>query len=295
VKARIPSWRQQARLEQAEWSRVRNQDLDYKNYWQSYLLGDKKEDFGFDIITLADEYHELMKKQLMLLNIADTDVFVDMGGGTGNFIQTYLENQAQFSNAKRESGFPRMVMVDLVREALLTASRKHNRICSMELLGGPKLGYVEANLDVCDGSLALPFKSNSADKILASLFVSYIRNPRLTLNEFFRILKPGGRIVISSLKPDTDMSKPIHELIEKIKTAEHLPYFQDKKRDELIMAVQSYINSAAYLTDLEEERLFKFYSAKELSELLVDCRFKNIQVHETFGQPAQGLIAVGYK
>jgi ubiquinone/menaquinone biosynthesis C-methylase UbiE/dienelactone hydrolase len=295
VKARLPSMQLQARLEKAEWSRVKKQRLDYKKYWRSYLLGDEKEDFGFDIITLTDEYHELMKKQVALLDIAKEDISIDLGGGTGNFIQTYIESQAPVDNGKSGNRIPCVIMVDFVREALSAARTKHKTIGSADLTCKPNLGYVEANLDLNEGSMALPFKGNSVDKILASLFVSYIKKPGLTLNECFRVLKPGGKIVVSSLKPDIDMSKPIQELIQKIKTAEELRYFQDKDRAQIMRAVQIYINSAAYLLDLEEEKVFRFYNADELKELLACSRFKNIQLHETFGQPAQGVIAVGYK
>jgi ubiquinone/menaquinone biosynthesis C-methylase UbiE/esterase/lipase len=295
VMARVPSLQLQARMEKAEWSRVKKQSLDYKKYWRSYLLGDEREDFGFDIITLTDEYHELMKKQVVLLDIAKEDISIDLGGGTGNFVQTFFESQAPEYNAKSGGSIPCVVMVDFVREALSAARKKHKNFCSTDLDCKANLGYVEANLDLNDGSVALPFKGNSVDKILASLFVSYVKNPRLTLNECFRVLKPGGRIVISSLKPDIDMSKPIHELIQKIRTAEELPYFQDKDRTQIMRAVQIYINSAAYLLDLEEEQVFRFYNANELKELLMGSRFKDIQLHETFGQPAQGVIAVGYK
>jgi ubiquinone/menaquinone biosynthesis C-methylase UbiE len=287
-----PSSRQQVAMEAVEWSRIKRHELNYKNYWRSYLLGEDRHELGFDIITLTDEYQELMEKQLELLDIKETDLFIDMGGGTGNFIQAFLETCI---TSNKPQHWPVVMMVDFVHEALLKARNKHEKIFMSHSIVTPGFNYIEANLDLTNDSVKLPFKNNSVSKLLSSVCISYIKNPVLTLKEFFRILKPGGTIVVSSLKPDTDMSKPIHALIDKIKIGEDLPYFQDKNKEELLTAVQFYINSAAYLTDLEEEKLFKFYSETELKELLVDSGFSNIQMYETFGNPTQGIIAVGHK
>lgn len=295
IDACTPSLSQQTAFENVEWARIKRQELDYKTFWRSYLLGKDQEDFGFDIITLADEYQELMEKQLELLDIKEIDILIDMGGGTGNFLQTYLEKSIKAKKQNSWQHSPGLIMVDFVHEALLKARDKHDEMCLSRSIMTSGFGYIEANLDLLNDSLKLPFKDNSVTKILASLFISYIKNPELTLKEFFRILKPGGMIVVSSLKPDTDMSKPVHTLIEKIRSVRELPYFQHKNREELLTALQGYINSAAYLTDLEEEKLFKFYNTQQLTQLLVNSGFTNTKIYETFGNPAQGLIAIGHK
>lgn len=284
-----------AAFERGEWARIRKKEIDYKNYWRTYLLGQEKEEIGFDLITLTDEYVELMEKQLELLDIKETDRLIDMGGGTGNFIQCYLEKTPIRKESTDPPIGPKIIMVDFVREALVKAREKHNEIIRRSGRSCSGFGYITADLDTINTPMGLPFKDHTIDKVLASLFISYVKDPRIILKEGFRILKTDGMIVVSSVKPDTDMSKPIHALIEKIKTTDKLPYFKDKNKEELLTAVQHYINSAAYLTDLEEEKLFKFFNAEELSQLLLGSGFRNIQLHETFGNPAQGVIAIGYK
>jgi ubiquinone/menaquinone biosynthesis C-methylase UbiE len=295
VVPRIPSSVQRGVQEKAEWSRVRQKDIDFMDYWRTYLLGQEKEELGFDLISLTDEYIELMEKQVELLQIRDTDLVIDLGGGTGNFIQCYLEKGPISGPSVDPRRSAKIIMVDFVKEALLKARQKHKESIGAAGRSLSDLGYITADLDSVGRPLKLPFRDHSIDKILASLFISYIKTPKITLRECFRILKPGGKIVLSSLKPDTDMSKPIHALIEKIKTQDDLPHFKDKNKEELLIAVQHYINSAAYLTDLEEEKTFKFYNAEELSGLLKDSGFTHIQMFETFGNPRQGLIAIGYK
>jgi ubiquinone/menaquinone biosynthesis C-methylase UbiE len=66
------------------------------------------------------------------------------------------------------------------------------------------------------GALHLPIKPGRFDKILMSLVLSYVFNPVETLVELRRIIAPGGRLVLSSMRPDTDASGLFTRLVEKI-------------------------------------------------------------------------------
>ncbi|MCA9477511.1 MAG: methyltransferase domain-containing protein, partial [Nitrospira sp.] len=46
----------------------------------------------------------------------------------------------------------------------------------------------------------------SFDRILSNLVLGYIKKPEAALQELYRVLAPGGRMVISNLKPDGDFS-----------------------------------------------------------------------------------------
>lgn len=45
---------------------------------------------------------------------------------------------------------------------------------------------------------SLPYESNTCDRYISNLSIHIVENPRNMLNEAFRILKPGGRGIISS-------------------------------------------------------------------------------------------------
>ena len=62
----------------------------------------------------------------------------------------------------------------------------------------------------------LPVKPGCYNKVLMSLVLSYIFNPAETLREVRRIIEPGGLLVLSSMRPDTDASGPFTRLLEKI-------------------------------------------------------------------------------
>ncbi len=58
-------------------------------YWQRYLIGDDKL-LGFDVMALSDDYQQLMGDQLAALELRPGDRLLDLGGGTGNFVEHLL-------------------------------------------------------------------------------------------------------------------------------------------------------------------------------------------------------------
>ncbi|HYA48446.1 MAG TPA: PilZ domain-containing protein, partial [Burkholderiales bacterium] len=61
-----------------------------QSYWRRYLVGDSNL-LGFDIMAMSDDYQQLMEDQLLALELQPTDRLLDLGGGTGNFIEHLLE------------------------------------------------------------------------------------------------------------------------------------------------------------------------------------------------------------
>jgi PAS domain S-box-containing protein len=62
---------------------------------------------------------------------------------------------------------------------------------------------------------ALPFADHSFDRIVANLSLSFATSPLQTLREFFRVLRPGGKLVVSAFTPAADVAllyrPPLHE------------------------------------------------------------------------------------
>ena len=141
-------------------------------------------------------------------------------------------------------------------------------------------------------NFGLGFETGQFDKILCSIVLSYLFNPLESLLEFERILKLGGRLVISTFRPDVDMSRIYTRLIQKI---EGDPSYQTPNgmvREDFLNAVRAFANSAAFLLQLEEEGSFRFFSREEFRSLLEQAGFKDIQLSESFGKPHQAYIAV---
>ncbi|MDA3791259.1 MAG: PilZ domain-containing protein [Desulfobacula sp.] len=142
--------------------------------------------------------------------------------------------------------------------------------------------------------LNLNFNSNYFDKIAASLFISYLYNPDDIIYEFYRILKPGGRLLVSSMKPDSDISLIFTDYIDKVRKFDIVDTeIKDQKMN--LTAARAMLNEAAALFELEEDGYFKFYSGNELISMLENAGFQNIRVTSSMGNPEQTVIITGEK
>jgi ubiquinone/menaquinone biosynthesis C-methylase UbiE len=140
----------------------------------------------------------------------------------------------------------------------------------------------------------LNFKANYFDKIVASLFISYLYNPDDIIYDFYRMLKPGGRLLVSSMKPDSDISLIFTDYINKVQKFD-LADTEIKDQEMNLTAARAMLNEAASLFELEEDGYFKFYSDKELVSMLENAGFENITVTPSLGKPEQVVIITGEK
>lgn len=139
---------------------------------------------------------------------------------------------------------------------------------------------------------SLPLRPGSYNKILMSLVLSYIFNPLETLRDLRRIIAPGGRLVLSSMRPDTDASGPFTRLLDKIDAlpSDELP--QQWPKSFLLDSIRSFLNDAQALVDLEEAGTFDFFDPEKLSGLLEESGWLWVQSIPTFGDPPQGYVVI---
>jgi ubiquinone/menaquinone biosynthesis C-methylase UbiE len=142
--------------------------------------------------------------------------------------------------------------------------------------------------------LHLDFKKNYFDKIIASLFISYLFNPAEIFYDFYRMLKPNGLLLVSSMKPDSDISLIFTNYIDKV---QHFDFSDTdiKSQDISLLGAREMLNEAATLFELEEEGYFKFFSEIELVNMFKTAGFNHVQVHSSLGNPPQAFIVTGRK
>jgi ubiquinone/menaquinone biosynthesis C-methylase UbiE/c-di-GMP-binding flagellar brake protein YcgR len=142
--------------------------------------------------------------------------------------------------------------------------------------------------------LHLDFKKNQFDKIIASLFISYVFNPDALFPDFYRMLKPNGLLLVSSMKPDSDISLIFTNYVDKV---QHFDFSETniKGQDISLMGAREMLNEAAALFELEEDGYFKFFSDKELVHMFQTAGFSQIQVYSSLGDPPQAFIVTGRK
>lgn len=284
VAAALPDLGEIDRVGKAERARRPAPQVDLRSFWHDYLLGrDRK--LGIELMTSTAAYGELMALQLDRLRLRDGDTVVDLGSGAGDF---------PLAVAKPDAA-PRplhVIEVDLVQEALGRARDRFAakvRGATTERDPRVRISHVAANLDRA-GSAALPLLPGSADAILASLLISYLSHPEAFLRESYDLLKPGGRLVLSTLKRDADISRIYMDGIAELPPDRVREHFGEAASREFNNLQRRFLNDAARLLDLEEQGLFRFWDAAELVLLVEKAGFSDVEAAQAFGDPPQAVV-----
>ena len=125
--------------------------------------------------------------------------------------------------------------------------------------------------NLSDLNMPLPFIDDYFHKVCCNLVLSYLESPIITLRELRRVLKKGGRIIVTSMKPAADFSRVFENFVAASTKAQEL---EEAKR---------LLSNAGFIRYKESEGHFRFYSAEELQRLLADAGFCNFQSFLGFG------------
>ena len=151
-------------------------------------------------------------------------------------------------------------------------------------------------LDFGDTPLSEPLDLGTQcyDRILSSLVLPYIFSPEYTAAAFHRALRDGGIAVVSTMRPDADISKLYSDFVARVQSGDYVPP-DGVPAETVLNDLREYANSAAFLLRLAEEGTFRFFSARQLGDLLRNAGFRDVTVHASFGEPAQAYVATGRK
>lgn len=106
------------------------------------------------------------------LRLGEGDELLDVGCGTGGFSRSLAAGGARVTGLDRAGAF-------------LAVARE---------FGG--VAWVEGEAD------ALPFADGSFDRVLLSLVLHQLGEPERGVAEAFRVLRPGGRVVVRTFAPE---------------------------------------------------------------------------------------------
>lgn len=91
-------------------------------------------------------------------------------------------------------GWPSLIIAPYVKKVIgLDSSIRRVEVCTEN---ARRLGITNAKFLNYSAGTALPFEENSFDGIMAASSIEQTPNPKATLKELFRVLKPGGRLRI---------------------------------------------------------------------------------------------------
>jgi len=133
------------------------------------------------------------------------------------------------------------------------------------------LQYDFDQIESTGGSSALPFADATFDKICCSLVVSYLKAPERLLAELYRLLRPGGVLVLSSMKPYCDLSSLYRD---------YIVHEADTKDFEWARGM---LHAAGQLKLKEEKGTYTFFLAQELEDLARRAGFHSAEAHSAFG------------
>jgi ubiquinone/menaquinone biosynthesis C-methylase UbiE len=279
VPGRTPSLERVSAARRAERGRLPRPRSDVREFWRDYLLG-RKRVLGMELLSATAAYRNFMEVQIGLLEPKEGDRIADLGAGTGDF------GVSLRSRPKRKA--LTVVEVDYLQEAL---HRSRSRRADGSETSPVSFVQCVCNLDLKGGS-RICLESEKFDAVLASLVISYLEQPRDLLREVYRILKPGGRLVVSSMLKDADATMLFHDGMIEYATSEArallgLSRDGDARFDDII---RDFLNDGSRLFDLEEQGRFEFWDAGDLRFAVANAGFVNVEVKRGFGDPAQAVI-----
>jgi ubiquinone/menaquinone biosynthesis C-methylase UbiE len=141
------------------------------------------------------------EKAISIADVQSNELAADIGAGTGFITEGLIQKGL------------RVIAVDQ-SEAMLREMKRKFRI--MDVIYRSGVDYIVCKVE------NLPIESETVDIVFANMLLHHVENPGVTIKEMVRILKPGGRLVI------TDLDKHNFEFL---KTEHHDRWMGFKRED----------------------------------------------------------------
>ena len=199
--------------------------------------------------------HRLWKKRFIeIIDVKENDVILDVGSGSGDIANEIIKTKLK----------TKLFLLDLNKEMLIEGKKR--------LRKEKNISYIIGNAE------KLNFENNFFDKYLISFCLRNVTEHKLSIEEAYRVLKPGGKFCC------LEFSHPQSSLISKtykIYKSKILPLMGD------IVAKDK--NAYKYLG----ESIDLFPSQQELSLLINKCGFTKVKYINLFN----GIVTIhtGYK
>ncbi len=240
-------------------------------FWEDYLG-------NFQSVGKCQDYVKLLDHVFHGLGpVSPGQQFLDAGCGNGNAglfflnrLRSFIPVDVSFMDKPIQ-----YVGIDVVPEALRRASKAMMSGISelQQALASPHLLMKMAWAQV-DLGRPLPFPDNKFDRIVSNLVLGYIQDPLAALKELYRVLAPGGRMVISNLKPHGDFSGIYQSLVRNAT----LPQQRKEARDLL--------NNYGKIRHAEREGQFCFFDRTQWESNVTALGCINAKVYPTFAGQA---------
>jgi SAM-dependent methyltransferase/alpha-beta hydrolase superfamily lysophospholipase len=250
------------------------EDAFWGKYLEKYRVMEKMDDY--------QNYLDLVGG--LLGRFGEGEVVLDAGCGNGLFGVWVVRELLQRQGTKFDVP-PLYFGMDLTDSGLGDAVGKHAATklalaaAPVRQAGAVDLLYTRVDLDLFGGDEVplgeiVHIADNCFDKVVCSLLLSYLKSPERLLKQLHRVIRPGGRIVISSMKPFCDLSSIYRDFVEQ------------KAATTDIESARELLRAAGAIKVKQEQGYYAFFSSEELSELLVKAGFNPPQCFTSLGNQA---------
>jgi len=233
-----------------------------------------------ELLTSTRHYRNFMRVIIAELKLQPGSRVLDLGAGTGTLAHELIREQSTAGQRIE------IIQVDYVRRALQRAREQSDGQSSCN---SPSLVEIVSDLEMDEKSAYLPLANGSVDRIAATLLLNYLRNPDRLLREARRVLRPGGRMVITTLRPDADISRICVDGAAELRQGLAQREFGETGLRILDESIRHVISDAARILDFEELGLFRFWDKAELLRMVRKNGFRVISINSIFGSPPQAV------
>jgi ubiquinone/menaquinone biosynthesis C-methylase UbiE len=281
---RLPDLLELGHRQKAERRRLPSREVDIKGFWRRYLVGHEGR-LGMELLTSTAAYRKFIDEQIVALGIHGGERILDLGSGTGSF-------PCQMAASPHGTRPVRVIALDYIHEALL---RTRSKLFSTPGALSSRVDYLECDLDLRGDLTRIPLADGSADAAVGALLINYLLEPTRLLSEVRRVLRPGGRLVLSGLRQDADISRICVDGVKELRSGLAQDVFGDEGARGLDESIRVFMSDAARLLDFEELGIFRFFDSQELEKTLSSAGFRVMSIRPGFGDPPQALIATAQR
>lgn len=242
-------------------------------FWKDYLQNFQTVGNCVDYLTLLDHvFHALGP-------IVPGQRILDVGCGNGTAGQYLHHALSPTFLSMKDLSSVQYLGIDVVTDALWRARRSMELSSSAQAdIYGHSHREIEASWAQVDLHKPLPFADDSFDRILSNLVLGYVKTPDAAMKELYRVLAPGGRMVISNLKPDGDFSGIYQRLVT------HAQDVQEREQ------ARELLNNYGKIRQAEKEGQFRFYTREQWGHILDALGQQEAQIYPTFANQAYLIV-----